>query len=104
VAQAIAGLEAIGYVHRGPLGLPGREAFLWPRGEPRHHLYVLVEKDPVHVAHIRFRDHLRSHPEDVEAYSELKRELAARYGSDREGYTEAKNEFIGRVLADATRA
>jgi GrpB-like predicted nucleotidyltransferase (UPF0157 family) len=101
VSTAIGGLAAIGYVHRGPLGLPGREAFLWPEGEPRHHLYVLVEGSPVHVAHLRFRDHLRRHPGEVEAYSHLKRELAAAYDSDRDGYTEGKTEFVERVLADA---
>jgi GrpB-like predicted nucleotidyltransferase (UPF0157 family) len=31
----------------------------------------------------------------------LKRELAAAYGGDRDGYTEAKSEFVERVLADA---
>jgi GrpB-like predicted nucleotidyltransferase (UPF0157 family) len=101
VTSAIAGLEAIGYIHRGALGMPGREAFHWPEGEPRHHMYVVVDGSPVHVAHVRFRDHLRRHPAAVEAYSELKRELAAAYGGDRERYTAAKSEFVERVLADA---
>src|SRR5581483_10022916 len=39
--RAIACLESIGYVHQGDHGIKGREAFLWPAGEARHHLYIL---------------------------------------------------------------
>ena len=41
-----------------------------------------------------FRDYLRAHPEVARQYADLKRGLAARFGSDREGYTEAKTEFV----------
>jgi GrpB-like predicted nucleotidyltransferase (UPF0157 family) len=101
VPVAIARLDELGYAHRGDLGLPGREAFIWPQDEKRHHLYVIVEGDAVHLKHVRFRDHLRSHPADAAAYSALKRGLAAQYGSDRDGYTEAKTEFVESVLEDA---
>ena len=37
---AVHRLCAIGYVHEGNLGVDGREAFTWPKGERRHHLYV----------------------------------------------------------------
>src|SRR5580704_3139687 len=40
--EAIRLLATIGYVHEGDLGIPGREAFRSPPGEPRHHLYVLA--------------------------------------------------------------
>jgi GrpB-like predicted nucleotidyltransferase (UPF0157 family) len=101
VRQAIERLEAVGYVHRGELGVRGREAFLWPPGEPRHHLYVFVEGSSLHLAHLRFRDHLRRSPKEVNAYSLLKRRLAASHERDRVAYTEAKSEFIERVLANA---
>ena len=48
-----------------------------------------------------FRDYLRTHPEDAKAYGELKLSLAAEYGSDREGYTEAKSDFIFRTIQKA---
>jgi GrpB protein len=38
--EAISRLDAIGYEARGNLGGAGREAFWWPQGEKRHHLYV----------------------------------------------------------------
>src|SRR5262249_9274598 len=37
---AIERLASIGYVHRGDLGIAGREAFAQPPGLHEHHLYV----------------------------------------------------------------
>ena len=45
-----------------------------------------------------FRDRLRAEPETARAYCKLKKSLAARFGTDREGYTEAKTEFIEGVV------
>ena len=52
-----------------------------------------------------FRDFLRTHPDVAEQYYELKKELAAKYGSDRIGYTNAKTSFIKSVItrADASK-
>jgi GrpB-like predicted nucleotidyltransferase (UPF0157 family) len=100
IPEAIRCLESLGYGHQGDLGMPGRHAFTFPEGEPRHHLYVVEEGNAAYRAHIRLRDHLRLHPEDARAYAELKRGLAARYGSDWTRYTYAKTEFIDRLLAE----
>jgi GrpB-like predicted nucleotidyltransferase (UPF0157 family) len=43
---------------------------------------------------LRFRDSLRGNPELAGAYATLKRALAARFGEDREGYTEGKSTFV----------
>jgi len=43
---------------------------------------------------IRFRDYLRAHPESCKEYAKLKQELAVQYRNDRDGYTDAKEEFI----------
>jgi len=51
--------------------------------------------------HLLFRDFLWVHSETAQQYYELKKELAAKYGSDREGYTNAKTSFIKSVLAQA---
>lgn len=93
VPVAIERLRELGYVHQA-----GREAFIWPSHAPRHHLYVVVDGSKPHVDHVRFRDHLRSHPEVAREYAELKRALAEQHRSDRQRYTEAKAEFISRVL------
>jgi GrpB-like predicted nucleotidyltransferase (UPF0157 family) len=94
---AIAALASIGYRHRGDLGIPGREAFRAPAGDFPHHLYV-CPTDTEYRRHLSFRDHLRAHMEDANAYAALKRELALKFGEDREGYNNAKREFVERTL------
>ena len=79
--------------------MPGRAAFDQPQHLPEHHLYVCVEGAGPLVAHLRLRDHLRANPDTAGEYAALKRELAAAYGDDRAGYTEAKTAFIEAVLA-----
>jgi GrpB-like predicted nucleotidyltransferase (UPF0157 family) len=99
VPEAIELIERIGYRHEGDLGVRGREAFMWPPGEERHHVYVVVAGGTAHHDHVWFRDHLRGHPDVAREYGQLKRSLAAECGDDREAYTEAKSKFIARVLA-----
>ncbi|MDQ1281378.1 MAG: hypothetical protein QG670_2643 [Thermoproteota archaeon] len=49
--------------------------------------------------HLLFRDFLRSHNDVAIQYFELKKSLAAKYGADRVGYTNAKTSFIESVVA-----
>jgi GrpB-like predicted nucleotidyltransferase (UPF0157 family) len=104
--EAIGRLARLGYVHEGDLGIAGREAFATPPGYAvhDHHLYVCVPDWPGFEAQIAFRNYLRRHPEAAESYAELKRQLAARYGSDRSGYANAKAGFVAGVLSRAGRA
>lgn len=99
VALAIGGLEAIGYTHRGDLGIPQREAFRQPPGSPPHHLYVCPEHSPALANHRALRDYLRMNPEAVLAYGALKKQLALRFGDDMDGYVEGKTAFIVDILA-----
>jgi len=99
VPETIERLRGLGYVYQGDKGIRGREAFLWPPTTPVHHLYVVVDGSDPHTDHVRFRDHLREHPDAAREYAALKRELAQRYGMDRLRYTEAKTAFVGRTLA-----
>jgi GrpB-like predicted nucleotidyltransferase (UPF0157 family) len=94
-------LAGLGYQHRGNLGVVGREAFSEPPQLPRHHLYVCAQDSPELARHLRFRDYLRTHPQDAADYAEFKREAAARYRDDRDRYTEAKTWVVERILAQA---
>jgi GrpB-like predicted nucleotidyltransferase (UPF0157 family) len=98
-APAITKLGALGYAHRGDLGVSGREAFRAPAGDFPHHLYVCPPDSTEYQRHIAFRDYLRRHRDDANAYAELKRSLAARFRDDREEYTRAKAEFVEQILA-----
>jgi len=59
--------------------------------EKVYHIHVryLGDWDEVH-----FRDYLVAHPEAAAAYAALKQVLKDRFEYDRDGYTEAKSEFI----------
>lgn len=48
-----------------------------------------------------FRDYLIAHPEAADAYAALKRDLKERFEHDRDGYTNAKGEFIKAVTKRA---
>lgn len=71
-------------------------------GERIFHVHM-VEPDQTSADRIRFRDHLRAHPDDRAAYEALKRELAVRHPDDRAAYTMNKTHHINRVLAKARR-
>jgi GrpB-like predicted nucleotidyltransferase (UPF0157 family) len=76
----------------------GRDA----AGRRVSHVHVVTPGQEGQWERVAFRDHLRRHPETAAEYAALKRELAARLGDDREGYTDAKTEFILRVTRIAT--
>ena len=96
--EAIARLEAIGYIHEGELGVPGRAGFAWPSGERRHHLYLCAPDHEGLEELIRLRDYLRGHPADVAEYGDLKKVLAKEHQDDREAYHRGKSAFIERIL------
>ena len=105
VPGAIKGLEAGAYVHRGDLGIPGREAFDSPPDLPYHHLYVVVAGTKPHQDHVLLRDYLRAQPEAAGRYARKKLELAHLITADgREAYQQAKAELIGELLEEAREA
>jgi predicted RNA-binding protein associated with RNAse of E/G family len=79
------------YFQKGPKGVPNKH----------FHLHMVEHGRDFWKRHLLFRDYLRSHPEMALKYCKLKRELAERYASDREAYTEAKTSFIESVIAQA---
>ncbi len=101
--QAIARLATLRYVHEGDLGIPGREAFAAPPDGPPHHLYVCSSQSEQYHRHILFRDYLRAHPEEVQAYSTLKQRLAHQFRHDRDAYSKAKSEFVVMILQCAAQ-
>jgi len=89
-------LEANGYFHLGDLGIFGREAFRY-QGEPqlmRHNLYVLQADADELKRHLTFRDWLRGHPQDREAYAQAKMAAARQFPHDISAYIDAKSDVI----------
>jgi GrpB-like predicted nucleotidyltransferase (UPF0157 family) len=93
---------ALGYESRGEWGIPGRHYFA--RDEPdglRVHVHMLVlDSERWHEMPL-FRDYLCAHPDGAGAYEALKRELAERFRTRRDLYTDAKADFVQSVLERA---
>ncbi len=76
--------------------------FLRPRPEARtHHLHLIEHDDPHARALIAFRDALRAEPGLRAEYASLKDRLAREHRQNRNAYTNAKSEFVARVLLAA---
>lgn len=67
-----------------------------------HHLHLVPVDSRRYSDELAFRDRLRVDPQIAAEYLALKRDLARRFAHDREGYTDAKSDFIRRVLAQET--
>lgn len=90
------------YVPEHEEEFPDRRFLAKPRSEPRQfHLHAVEMGTAFWQRHLSFRDYLRSHPDVASSYEQLKLALAARFGDDREAYTEAKTPFIVDVLRRA---
>lgn len=48
---------------------------------------------------VLFRDYLMSHPDTAKEYEKLKLSLLLKYKNNRDAYTEAKTDFVKRVVA-----
>ena len=68
-----------------------------------HHLHLVPIDSQLWRDRLAFRDHLREFPTVAADYALLKQELAQRYRTDREAYTDAKAPFIARILGGAPR-
>lgn len=72
-----------------------------PYNEGTHHLHVTTYGTQTWAEPLLFRDYLRAHPELVTAYATVKREAAARYQNDLNGYHDHKSVFIAQLMEEA---
>ena len=100
--RVVAPLSSLGYIYWAENPRTDRMFFVKgmpPFGRRRsHHVHI---RTPADVKELDFRDWLREHPADAARYAKVKRELAERFKSDREAYTEAKGEFIQQLFRRA---
>jgi len=97
-AVIVRAVESLGYEYVPELeaDLPDRRYFRrWSNGRRTHQIH-LVERGNSHwwERHVAFRDWLRIHEEDRDAYAALKRRLAEEHRHDLEAYTDGKTEFV----------
>ena len=102
---AIKPIEGLGYIFW--LDNPNKEKMFFVKGMPpfgkkrTHHIHIVEYKSNYWQARILFRDYLRTHPEDVSRYAQLKYKLMKEHTLDREAYTDAKYNFISTILKKA---
>lgn len=99
VPAAVAALEAIGYVHRGDLGVVGREAFLPPDQDPARHVYVCTRGTMNVRNHLAVREVLRRRSDLREEYGAVKLALADDPLMDIPAYLAGKTAVLQKVLA-----
>lgn len=101
VRAATERLEAIGYVHRGNLGIEDRDAFDHPADRRRHNLYLCPDGTIGIVNHLAVRDYLRSDAAAAARYGALKKQLATQYPDDVDRYVRGKTDFLIDILRRA---
>ncbi len=105
VEECVKPLEALDYLYQGELGIPGRHYFRKPvdisHTARAFHLHMVEKGHEQWAMYQLFREYMLLHPELVQQYDTLKRELAAKHGSDRAAYTAAKAPFIESVIRAA---
>ena len=92
-------LENVGYICMSESS--GRMSFnkgYTPKGyaEKVFHIHINAPGDN---DEIRFRDYLRKNPSVAKEYEALKLSLLPMYRNDRDGYTDAKSDFIRMIMA-----
>lgn len=97
---AIRAMELSGYRHLGDFGVPGRAFFRREgndAGEAPAHVSMFRRGHPSIARDLRFRDHLREHPDDARRYATLKRALALQFRHDLDRYNAGKETFITSI-------
>ena len=98
IVEAVTGL-GYEYVPEFEDELPNRRYFRRLTDGVRSHQVHLVERTDSDWwnRHVAFRDWLRTHDDERDAYAELKRRLAVEHRDDRAAYTDAKSDFIHAI-------
>jgi GrpB-like predicted nucleotidyltransferase (UPF0157 family) len=98
-------MQILGYQPCGESGIPRRRYFYKEMdGVHTFHLHAYQEGDSEVYRHLSFRDYLKAHPQEAQAYSHLKIELASQFPHDSKGYTDAKTDFIREIVEKAGRS
>jgi len=96
-------IEDLGYQSMGEYGIPGRRYFRKSndQGIRTHHVHSFEEDHEEVFKHLVFRDYIIAHPEEAEAYGQLKHRLAIAHPDDIEAYVDGKDPFIKESIARA---
>ena len=101
-ASYVAAIESVGFGLRYRNESLGWRYFRPPPGLPRAaQVHVCSVGSESERLHLLFRDYLRAHHAEADAYAAAKRAAAARHREDRIAYTDAKDTYIHPALRRA---
>ena len=81
VDKATKTMEGLGYEAKGEYGIAFRRYFQKGKNTRTHNVHVYEEGDPEIDRYLKFRDWMRSHEDDAQAYANLKIELSREISS-----------------------
>ena len=90
-------MRSLGYVAEGEYGIPFRRYFTKGGNHRTHQAHVFELGNPAIEHHLKFRDWMRTHPEDRDAYADLKQDLARQHPHDITAYCLGKDSFIASI-------
>ncbi len=99
VDKATKALESLGYEAKGEYGIAFRRYFQKGKNARTHNVHVYQEGDPEINRYLKFRDWMRSHPDDAEKYAKLKEGLAAKFPEDILQYCNGKDAFVASIVS-----
>jgi hypothetical protein len=97
VGDCHAAMEALGYKAMGESGMPLRRFFQKNTDHGAYNLHVFEQNNAEIERHLTFRDWMRTHADDRDAYAELKQNLAIRFKDDILSYCLGKEDFVSAI-------
>lgn len=97
VDKAAKAMEDLGYEVKGEFGIAFRRFFQKGKNIRTHNVHVYEEGDPEINRYLKFRDWMRSHEDEAQAYANLKIELAAKFPEDILQYCNGKDAFVAKI-------
>lgn len=95
-------MTTAGYQDREEYVVPGTHLFIKEEENTRLVNVHIFPKDHSHTKDMLvFRDYLRSHPEEVRQYGQIKQELYKKYPDDYGAYRKEKDEYMAKLMERA---
>lgn len=97
VDKATKSMENLGYEAKGEYGIPFRRYFQKSALARTHNVHIFEKNSAEIERHIFFRDWMRTHKDDRDAYAKLKITLAEKFPNDIDSYCLGKDTFIASI-------
>jgi GrpB-like predicted nucleotidyltransferase (UPF0157 family) len=92
-------MKALGFEPLGDFLNKGSRLFIKNKDNSRLvNLHVFTKDNPHVIEMLKIRDYLRTHPTDVQEYSDLKKELFKKYPDDYGMYRKFKDEWMKKLI------